>query len=170
MGLGELWAPSPQRCLPVALGDILTSDRIKVPLVGATSQDVVRELVDLLVESGDLRDRDEVLAAIVSREQTRSTGVGGGLAIPHAKTSQVSDLIMAVGMCATPVDFHSIDGLGVRLVVMLISPEEMTLRHIRVLRRVTGMMGLSSVRGQLLEAQSADALYDVIRQYEATAA
>jgi len=151
------------------IGDILTPERIKVPLVGATRREVVEELVDLLVGTGDLSDRDEVLAAVFSREQTRSTGIGSGLAMPHAKTSQVSDLIMAVGVCAEPVDFDSIDGVGVRFVVMLIGPEEMTPRHIRVLTRITSMMSFASVRGKLLEAESADALYEVICRHEAAA-
>jgi len=151
------------------LGDILTPERIKVPLVGATRGEVIEELVDLLVGVGDISNRDEVLAAIFSREQTRSTGIGSGLAIPHAKTAQVSDVIMAVGMCAQPVDFDSIDGVGVRLVVMLIGPEEMTPQHIGVLTRITDMMGFASVRGKLLEARSPEALYEVICRYEAAA-
>ena len=170
MGPGDFWDPDLRRRRAMKLGDILTPERIKVPLVGATREEVVEELVDLLVGIGDLSDRDEVLAAIFSREQTRSTGIGSGLAIPHAKTSQVSDLIMAVGVCGAPVDFDSIDGVGVRLVVMLIGPEEMTARHIRMLTRVTGMMSFASVRGKLLEAKSADALYEVICRYEAAAA
>jgi len=167
---GDLWDPDLRRYQATRLADILTPERIKVSLVGTTRGEVVEELVDLLVGIGDLSDGDEVLAAILSREQTRSTGIGSGLAIPHAKTSQVSDLIMAVGVCREPVDFDSIDGIGVRLVVMLIGPEEMKPQHIRVLTRVTSMMSLASVRGKLLEAQSADALYEVVCRYEATAA
>ena len=170
MGLGNFWDLDLGRRRAMKLGDILTPERIKVPLVGETRREVIEELVDLLVGVGDLNDRDEVLAAIFSREQIRSTGIGSGLAIPHAKTSQVSDLIMAVGVCREPVDFDSIDDVGVRLVAMLISPEEMTPRHIRVLARVTGMMSFASVRGKLLEAQSADALYEVVCRYEASAA
>ena len=170
VGPGDIWDPNLRRYHTKMLGDILTPERIKVPLVGATRREVVEELVDLLVGAGDLSDRDEVLAAIFSREHIRSTGIGSGLAIPHAKTSQVSDLSMAVGVCGAPVDFDSIDGVGVRLVVVLIGPEKMTSQHIRVLTRVTSMMSFASVRGKLLEAQSADALYEVVCRYEATAA
>ena len=170
LGKGNFWDVDLQRHGAKTLGDILTLDRIKVPLVGATKGEVVGELVDLLVGIGDLSDRDEVLAAIFNREHIRSTGIGSGLAIPHAKTSQVSDLIMAVGVCAEPVDFDSIDDVGVRLVVVLIVPEEMTSQHIQVLTRVTSMMSFASIRGKLLEAQSADAFYEVVRRYEVTAA
>jgi len=170
VGPGDLWDLDVRRKKGIVLSDILTPERIKVPLVGSARGEVVRELLDLLVGFGDLSDADEVLAAVVSREQTKSTGIGGAVAIPHARTLQVSDLIMAVGLCARPVDFDSIDGLGVRLVVVLICPEEMTPGHIRVLKRVTDMMGLASVRAELLEAQSADALYKVICRYEADAA
>jgi len=170
LGKGDFWNLDLSRHQAKMLGDILTLDRIKVPLVGTTKGEVVGELVDLLVGIGDLSDRDEVIAAILSREQTRSTGIGSGLAIPHAKSSQVSDLVMAVGVCPEPVDFDSIDDVGVRLVVLLIGPEEMTTQHIRVMTRVTAMMSLASIRGKLLKAQSADALYEVVCRYEATAA
>ena len=170
LGTGDFWSPGFPRGESRILRDILTPERIKVPLVGATGHEVVEELVDLLAGAGDLSDRDEVLGAIFSREQIRSTGIGSGLAMPHAKTSQVSDLIMAVGVCIEPVDFDSIDGVGVRLVVMLIGPEEITERHLQVLTRVTDMMSFASVRAKLLEAESADALYEVVCRYEATAA
>ena len=170
MDMGELWDPRRGRSQAASLCDILTLDRIKVPLDGGAMGEAVAELVDLFVQTGDLHDRDQVLEAIVSREQTSSTGVGGGVAIPHAKTSQVSGLVMAVGTCACPIDFDSVDGAGVRIVVMLLSPIEMTAQHIWVMDRITGMMNCKSVRSKLLQARSPEALYKIICRHEAAAA
>ncbi|MBT3200577.1 MAG: PTS sugar transporter subunit IIA [Phycisphaerales bacterium] len=162
----DLWDPQSSSQGPVVLGEILTPERVKVPLLGRTSREVIGELIEMLVSSGELSDGDEVLSAMVNRERTRSTGIGRQVAIPHAKTSQVSRLIMAVGLCAHPVDFGGGDQSGVRLVVMLISPEHMQADHIRVLRRVTDLMGVGSVHDKLLESVSPEALYDVIRRHE----
>jgi mannitol/fructose-specific phosphotransferase system IIA component (Ntr-type) len=170
VGPVDSWDPGVRCPQSIVLGDLLVPGRIKVPLVGATRQEVVKEMVDLFVAAGDLGDSDQVLAAIVGRERTRSTGIGGGVAIPHAKTSQVSDVVMAVGLCAEAVDFDSIDGVGVRLVVMLISPEVLTPQHLQVLRSVTDVMSLASIRDELLGAKSADVLYDIFRRHEAAAA
>jgi mannitol/fructose-specific phosphotransferase system IIA component (Ntr-type) len=167
LGPGDSWTRGPRDYQTRKFAEILSPERIKIPLVGVTMVEVVEELVDLLVDIGDLSDRDEVLSAIFSREDIRSTGVGGGFALPHAKTSQVSDLVMAVGVCAEAVDFGSVDDVGVRLVAMLIGPEEMTPRPIGMLAGVTGMMGLASAGGQLLDARSPEALYEIICRHEA---
>lgn len=168
-GSGDLWDPGLRSDRAAVLRDILTAGRIRVPLAGTTREQVVDELVGLLVDAGDLVDGDEVVASILSREQTKSTGVGGGLAIPHARTSQVNDVVMAVGVCPKPVDFDSIDGAGAGLVVMLIGPEEMTAENIRALRRVTDMMSSGAIRTELLSAGSPEALYEIICRRESTA-
>jgi len=170
VGMTELWDPRRRSSSPIRLGDILTVDRIKVPLAGSDSGQVVRELVDLLVDAGEIVNGDPVAEAIVSRERVRSTGVGGQLAIPHARTAQVKKLTMAFGTSAAPIDFDSIDGAGVRIVVMLLSPIEMTAQCIGVLNRIITMMNSAPVRSELLEARSAGELYETIRRHEAAAA
>jgi len=166
---GRLWGSAVRKPPLISLSDILTPDRMKVPLCGASRRDVTIELLDLAAAAGGIGDRRGLLESIASRERTRSTGVGRGWAIPHAKTSQVSDLIMVAGLCAEPIDFCSTDGVGVKLVVMVICPERCEDMRVRVLRSVTDMMGLASVRGMLLEAGSADELHEIIRRYEAAA-
>ncbi len=168
-GSGELWNPRRRRIAPIPLGDILWPGVIKVPLVGADSSQVVGELVDLLVQAGAIYDGAAVFDAIISRERVRSTGVGGGLAIPHARTPQVDKLTMALGACPEPIDFDGIDGAGVRIVVMLLSPPEMPAQCIGVMNRIIATMGQLALQDKLLAADSPQALYETIVRYESPA-
>ena len=139
---------------------ILTPQRVKVPLQATAKEDAIRELVDLLADSGDVTDRDEVLKAVLEREQTRTTGIGNGLAVPHGKTSAVPELVMAVGKPAEALDFSSVDGRPVELVILLVSPKDKTGPHIRALARIARMLSVDTVRRKLYGAQTADALYE----------
>jgi mannitol/fructose-specific phosphotransferase system IIA component (Ntr-type) len=95
---------------------------VKVPLEGMDKDSVITELVDLLDQNGSLPDRNSTLEEVLSREQIRSTGVGFGIAIPHGRSATVSEPVMAVGITHTPVDFDSVDGRPVSIVVLLLSP------------------------------------------------
>jgi len=148
------------------LTDILTPGRIKVPLSADTKAGVITELVDLLASCGDLTDRDRVLEAVLERERTRTTGIGNALAIPHGKSAGARDLVMAVGKPARPVDFESIDGRGVELVVLIVSPPEKIAAHIQALARISRLMTADNFLKTLLEAASAEQIYREIKQRE----
>ena len=148
------------------LTELLTARRIKVPLAAGTKQEVIEELVDLLVGNGDVSDRDRVLQAVMERERTRTTGIGGGVAIPHGKCSTVQSLVAAIGKPAEPVDFESVDGKPVSLVIMLISPLDRTGPHIQALARISRLMLDEEFKNKLQNAQSAQELYDLINEKE----
>jgi len=148
------------------LTDILTQRRIKVPLQATTKHDAIAELVDVLVASGDISDRDKALAAVLEREHTRTTGIGNGLAIPHGKVTAVNDLVMAVGRTAAPIDFESIDGNPVTLILMIISPVDRTGPHIQALARVSRMLSIDSFRNKLNHAKDAQEMWQLIVDQE----
>jgi len=93
---------------PMILTEILQPACVKAPLESGDKESAITELVDLLAENGSLLDRDSVLEAVLIREQTRSTGIGSGIAIPHGKCDAVKELVMAIGIAARPIDFDSI--------------------------------------------------------------
>jgi len=148
------------------LTDILTQRRIKVPLQATTKRDAIAELVDVLVASGDISDREKALAAVLEREHTRTTGIGNGLAIPHGKVTAVNDLVMAVGRTAAPIDFESIDGKPVTLILMIISPVDRTGPHIQALARVSRMLSIDSFRNKLNHAKDAQEVWQLIVDQE----
>ena len=122
------------------LREILDIKCVKIPLRADEKHQAIAELVDLLSQAGRIDNHDEALKAVMEREAVRSTGVGQGFAIPHAKTDAVKKMVMAIGQTTQPIDFESIDRQPVRTIVLLISPADQTGPHIRTLARISRIM------------------------------
>lgn len=149
------------------LTQILEPACIKVPLDGKDKESVIKELVELLDANNLLIDKDDVLQSVLSRENTRSTGIGSGIAIPHGKCKGVNDLVMAMGISRQGIDFQSIDGKPVHIAILLVSPTDRTGPHIQALARISRLMLDEEFRNKLQNAVSAQELYDLINNKEA---
>lgn len=145
------------------LMDILEPDCIIAPLATSEKQDVINELIDKLGELGRVGDLDSLKEAVWSREQTRTTGIGHGLAIPHGKCSSLKQQALAIGKPAQPIDFEAIDTQPVQLVVLLASPPDKTKDHIEALAHISRMMNDSAFRADIYAANSAEEIYELIR-------
>lgn len=152
------------------LSDLLTPDRVRVPLRGTTKEALIEELVAVLDEAGAFRDAGEVLRAVRRREDLLSTGIGSGVAIPHGKAESVPALVMAAGVTAEPVDFDSLDGEPVRLLFLLVAPETAAGPHVKALSRISRLVRRESLRERLASARSPEAFLQVIQEEEAEAA
>ncbi len=150
--------------------DILHVDCIKVPLDASEKQAAINELVDLLAASGRVKQPSLLKDAVWTREQTRTTGIGHGLAIPHGKCAGVGTLAMAIGKPPAPIDFQAIDGKPVRLIIMLASPPDRTADHIQALAKVSRLLMMEEFRERVYSAQSGAEIYDLLRQKEAASA
>ena len=148
------------------LSELITPQRIKVPLVSTTKQAIIAELVDVLAANGDLNDRDKVLQAVLDREKVKSTGIEFGLALPHGKSSGVNELVLAIGKPAVGVDFQSVDGQPSTLIFLLVSPLDKTGPHIQALAKISRLVSVNNFRNKLLAAPSAKELYQVIKDNE----
>ncbi len=148
------------------LTQILEPTCVKAPLDGKSKESVITELVDLLADNGALVDRDVVLEAVFVREETRSTGIGSGIAIPHGKCSGVKDLVMSVGIAAEPIDFDSIDAKPVSIIILLASPIDRTGPHIQALARISRLMLDEEFKSRLENATSAEEVYELISNKE----
>ena len=149
------------------LTEILQPTCVKVPLEGADKESAITELVDLLAVSDQSIDRECVLEAVLLREQTRSTGIGSAIAIPHGKCNGVADLVMAIGVTANPIDFNSIDGKPVSIIVLLASPIDRTGPHIQALARISRLMLDDDFKQRLLNSDSPEEVYELISKKEA---
>jgi fructose-specific phosphotransferase system IIA component len=148
------------------LTQILQPTCVQAPLQGKDKESVITELVDLLAASGQLLDRNVVLESVLVREETRSTGIGSGIAIPHGKCAGVKELVMAIGITADPVDFDSIDGKGVSIIVLLASPIDKTGPHIQALARISRMMLDTSFKEKLEKTTNPEDVYNLVREKE----
>jgi PTS system nitrogen regulatory IIA component len=137
----------------------------------ATSKDeVLAELVDVVVASlGLSAERDAVLQAVQERERVLSTGIGGGVALPHAKYNGLDDLVMAVGVSPGPVEYGSLDGRPVRLFFLLLGPDSAAGSHVRALSRISRIAQNESLRHRLVEAVNGEQFIRILGEAERAA-
>jgi mannitol/fructose-specific phosphotransferase system IIA component (Ntr-type) len=149
------------------LTDLLTIDRIRIPLESGTKDSVLRELVQVITSNSE-DEPAEVLRAVREREAVLSTGIGNGVAIPHGKSALIPELVMAAGRTAAPIEFDSLDGQPVQLLFMLVGPETAAGPHIKALSRISRLIRRDSVRQQLINAQTAEEFYQGLKDAEET--
>ena len=150
----------------MVLTQILQSASVKVPLESTSKDAAITELIDLLEQNGQLGNRQTVHDAVFTREKTRSTGIGSGIAIPHGKCNAVKELVMALGVAKEPIEFESIDSKPVSIVILLVSPLDQTGPHIQALARISRLMLDSGFKSSLEQAPSAEVAYKLISDRE----
>ena len=146
------------------LMQILQPNCVKVPVESNDKETVITELVDLLDSQGLLLDRDAVLNAVLTRERTQSTGTGAGIAIPHGKCKAVKELVMAIGIAHEPIEFQSIDGKPVTILILLVSPANQTGPHIQALARISRLMLNEEFKTRLEKVNSAEDVYELLSE------
>jgi nitrogen PTS system EIIA component len=149
----------------VTLTELLSTDRIRIPLRGRSKDELLRELVDA-VATGNGADRDEMLRAVREREAVLSTGIGHGVAIPHGKSAAIGELRMAAGTAVEPIDFDSLDGEPVSLLFLLVGPESAAGAHIKALSRISRLVRQDAVRDRLIGATTPAEFLAALREAE----
>jgi fructose-specific phosphotransferase system IIA component len=131
---------------------LVRPDCISLNLMGETKEEILTELVDILDRQGKLEDRDQVLADVLQREKTMSTGMQHGIALPHAKTDGIRNIAVAVGIKKAGIDFESLDGEKSRLFIMIISPRKTTGPHIQFLAAIGVLLQDERIREEIISA------------------
>lgn len=150
------------------LSELLSADRVRVPLAGRTKDDLLRELVELATPTRDPAAVEAILSAVRERERELSTGIGSGVAIPHGKTPYVNQLVMAAGVAPEPVDFDALDGKPVHLFFLLVGPESAAGAHVKALARISRLLRRDALRAALRAAPTSEDFLRVVRDSEAT--
>ncbi len=127
---------------------------ISFDLKSKTKDDVIEELVDLVSSSNMVKDRDQLLADIREREELVTTGVGYGVAFPHAKTKAVKGIVIAYGRSEEGIDFDAMDHKPVSLFFLIAAPEDAIGAHLNVMARLSYLMKSEENRQKLMEAGS----------------
>ena len=148
------------------LTELLTPDQVIIPVrardKGGAIAELTRHLTDRL--GGDYA---EVLAAVKEREAGGTTGVGFGVAIPHARSRGVSRLSLICGVSTSPIPYDSIDGEPVRLFFLIVGPEGSAGEHVRLLSRIAVLVRRERVREQLFQAETPHEFYNILLGAEA---
>jgi mannitol/fructose-specific phosphotransferase system IIA component (Ntr-type) len=149
------------------LSELLTPARVRVPLESLDKDGTLAELVGLVVSSQGLEaERDEIYRAVCERERVLSTGIGEGVAVPHAKYDGLDGLIVAAGVSREPIDFGALDGRAVQLFFLILGPEAAAGGQVRVLSRVGRLMRNESLRGRLFSASNAERFLEILQEAE----
>jgi len=121
------------------LTEFVIKDAINPDLQASTKEDVIREMVGNLKGQGAVRaeDEEEVIAAILKREELGSTGIGNGVAVPHTKHPAVNRLVATVAISQSGVSFASLDGEDVFILFLLVSPLDNPGDHLRALENIS---------------------------------
>lgn len=127
---------------------------IKFNLKSESKDDVIEELVDLVSSSNMVKDRDQLLTDVRERENLVTTGVGYGVAFPHAKTRSVKGIVIAFGRSKEGVRFDAMDHKPVNLFFLIAAPEDAIGAHLNVMARLSYLMKSEKNREKLLEASS----------------
>ncbi len=149
----------------MTLAHLLSEPQI-VPSMKANERwDAISELIGVLVRTGKIAgaDSEQVLEAIRQREETMSTGIGFGIAIPHASSDKVSEVVAAFGRSKEGIQFDSLDGQPVFFVVLFVVPKDQFQTHLRTLAAIAKFLNDKAVREDL--AQAGDAT-EILRVFE----
>src|SRR3954465_11024531 len=149
----------------MALDSLLTVEQI-IPEIKATERwPAIVELIDLLVGLGRIRSeaRDSILASLKQREETMSTGIGFGIAIPHCSSDRIDEVVAAFGRSSSGIEFDALDNAPVKFVVLFIVPKNQFQTHLRTLASIAKFLNDRSVREQLAQSKSAEEILGIFR-------
>jgi mannitol/fructose-specific phosphotransferase system IIA component (Ntr-type) len=145
------------------LTEILALEQFVPRITAADRWAVIDALVDSLVRTGKIRqeDREVVRKAVREREASKSTGIGYGIAMPHASVACVTDAVAVVARLQPPVDFQALDDQPVRLCVLLLTPQGQFQRHLQTLSAFARFLSDKERRAKLENAQTAEEMLAV---------
>ena len=135
----------------LSVTSILTEDRIK-DLSSTEKVSALKEMVDMISSSGLIQDSKALFDAVLAREKIMSTGIGIGIAVPHVKIASVKGFVMAMGRKKEGIEFESLDGKPVKLLVMIAAPEGEQDNYLRLLARIVSIFKNENFLNQVLTA------------------
>jgi PTS system nitrogen regulatory IIA component len=142
--------------------DILNGDSLISELNSKNKKEVLEELVSVIVKKNKKVNKEELTEVLIERERLGSTGIGGGIAIPHGKLRNIDRLLASFGRSKEGVDFDSMDGKPTHLFFLLVAPEDSAGVHLTALARISRLLKDDSFRNHLMEAKSKGEIFRAI--------
>ncbi len=147
------------------LSDILEDNAIIADLKSTDKQGVLKELA-IAVSKSAKTDSEEILKVLLEREKLGSTGIGGGIGIPHGKLSSIKSIIVGFARSIQGVEFDSLDNKPVNIFFLLITPESSTGSHLRVLAHISKLLKNDDFKENLTKADSIYEIKEIIREQD----
>ena len=155
---------SPENRVTNSISKFLNAKCISCNLEGNTKDEILSEMVNLLYNSGKVKNKEKVLEEINAREKVMSTGIEKGIAFPHARSHEVSDVCVAVGIKKNGVDFKSQDGQPSKIFVMIVSPDAESSPLMRVMAAFSGALMHAEINDKLLDAKTPEEVINVLKE------
>ena len=140
---------------------ILDPNKVVLNLVAQRNFDAIRELATVLLQDEVVPDQKRLLAALIRREQQASTGIGKGVAVPHAHEEEIQRQLLAIGISQAGIDFGAPDGQPVHIIALLVTPLKHQKQHMALLAALSQRLQQEEVRQRLLQAADAAEVVDI---------
>lgn len=147
----------------MALSDFLHPDLIFLDLHPRDMPDCLATMVEMAAARGAIPDAPDALRRLLDRERTMSTGMGGGVAVPHAKSDKCRQMVVAMGLIPDGVDFKAIDGKPVYVVFLLLGPPDSTRQHVDLLARIAYLVKTPGIVEALRNASDTAGIIETMR-------
>jgi PTS system fructose-specific IIA component len=150
------------------LSDSLKKANIIIKSRSKDRWECISEMLECAVKNREIdpSDSKDIKKALVDREKSMSTGIGNGVAIPHCTSSKIEDIIFIMSLSATGLDFDSIDGEPVRIIILLIVPKNKLTQHIKTLASIAKLMSNQTLRERLLTMKTPEAVIKTLKDFE----
>ena len=150
------------------ISDFLKKDFILSELALKTKRDVLNHLADFLQSKKAVQNKEDLLRSLLERESLGSTGIGDNIAIPHAKSDQIKNIMALFVRSKKGICFDSLDQKPVHFICLLIAPAHSTGLHLKALARIAKLLKSRTLRNNILNAGSADDIYSILIEEDET--
>ncbi|MCM8778997.1 MAG: PTS sugar transporter subunit IIA [Candidatus Omnitrophica bacterium] len=146
--------------------EFLCEKAVSADLKAVDKKGVIEELVELLLEAGEIKEKDKqkIIEIILNRESLGSTGVGQGIAIPHGKSDCVKTLTASLGISKRGINFDALDGEPVYIFFLLLAPKDSAGPHLKALARISRILKDKYLRDSLIKAEDEKKILSIIRE------
>lgn len=148
------------------LQDLLKRNSILIDLEGKNKIELLTQIAHFMISLNSLPDGDAITHKILERENDVSTGIGYGIAIPHARISGIDHLCMVAARCREGIEFNAIDEQPVALIFMMVSPANTSIDYTQILSSLSRIMSYEEVRTKLLTAETSESFLEIITKSE----
>ena len=148
------------------ISTILAPSTIQVGLKVTNKADLIKALIKLACSTGKVNDPEIVRSEVLKREEIMSTGIGNGIALPHAKTNSVSDMICAIALLDSPIDYNAIDGEPISVAFLLLGRENNVGTHLRILSKISRFLSDESKLQELKNCKTSQEVFNIFAEIE----
>jgi len=157
---------SPSQRKKLSFADRLSMECINLNLKCSTKDDAIRKLAQSIKSNEKIIDFDRFVSDVFKREKEASTGIGNGVAIPHARTNAVNDFIVAIGRNLPGIAFDAVDGKDVEIIILMGTPLQKIQQYLKLLAHLTNLLKRPGFISGLKNAKTPQELIALFRSFE----